>query len=347
LNSRPKALDLFCRAGGVSEGLRRAGFDVVGVDILDCAKAYNKGPGSPEHENPARFVRADALTYPLEGFDLICASPPCQAHSVLRRLTKGKEYPELIPQTRERLMASGIPYAIENVPGSPLEGSLLVLCGTMFGLGTPDGRAELRRHRHFETSFPVTLRPECRHGRESLTVSGTGMGAGNVGKDAEMKAKRDTIAVVGQGAARGGIRHVITVTGDRCNSSNTPKVICVGGGKAMSGGMMTPQGELKKRIVSVYGGKARDRTFRDEEREERRRTVSVTGNTAQTNVHRNTIREAFSTSDARHAMGISWMAMKDLSQAIPPAYAHFIGLMFLGEDPTDLLVEGGCMGSLF
>jgi DNA (cytosine-5)-methyltransferase 1 len=95
-------LDLFCRARGISEGLRRAGFDVVGVDILDCAKAYNKGPGNPAHENPARFVQADALSYPLEGFDLICASPPCQAHSALRHLQKGKEYPELIPRTRAR-----------------------------------------------------------------------------------------------------------------------------------------------------------------------------------------------------------------------------------------------------
>jgi DNA (cytosine-5)-methyltransferase 1 len=236
---RPRALDLFCRAGGISEGLRRAGFDVVGVDVLDCAKAYNRGPGNPEHENPARFVRADALEYPLEGFNLVCASPPCQAHSVLRHLQKGKEYPDLIPATRERLRASGIPYAVENVPGAPLEGSLLVLCGTMFGLGTPDGRAELRRHRHFETSFPVTLRPGCRHGREILTVSGTGVGVGNAGKHAEMVAKK-TPAVAGKTAWAWNSRAVITVTGDRCNSSNTPRVICVGGGKAMSGGMMTP-----------------------------------------------------------------------------------------------------------
>jgi uncharacterized metal-binding protein len=32
-----------------------------------------------------------------------------------------------------------------------------------------------------------------------------------------------------------------------------------------------------------------------------------------------------STSDAQAAMGIDWMPMRSLSQAIPPAYAQFIG----------------------
>lgn len=298
---RPRALDLFCRAGGISEGLRRAGFDVTGVDILDCSKAYNRGPGSAEHENPARFVQADALTFPLEGYDLIFASPPCQAHSTLRHLVKGKEYPDLIGSVRERLVASGVPWAIENVPGAPLAADALVLCGTMFGLGTADGRAELRRHRRFETSFPVLLRPACRHGQGAISISGhtAEISRSNWGK------------------------RVITVSGDRPNSSNTPRVICVAGGKAMAGGMMIPQGELKRRTISVMGDHPQSRKLDK------------------------TQRETFSTADARVAMGIPWMAMKDLSQAIPPAYSEFLGLLFLGEDPRHLLVDPAVQWRLF
>jgi DNA (cytosine-5)-methyltransferase 1 len=53
--------------------------------------------------------------------------------------------------------------------------------------------------------------------------------------------------------------------------------------------------------------------------------ISVTGNTPQTNTVRNVVRETFTVDDARAAMGIDWMPMKALCQAIPPAYTEYIG----------------------
>lgn len=140
-----KALDLFCGAGGVSVGLQRAGFEVVGVDINPQPR-YRGGT----------FAQADALTYPLEGFDFIWASPPCQRYSGMSACRPGlaDEYPDLIAPCRERLTAHGTPWTIENVPRSPLFSPAL-LCGQMFGL-------ELYRHRMFESSFTLDtpLHPE-------------------------------------------------------------------------------------------------------------------------------------------------------------------------------------------
>lgn len=144
-----KALDLFCGAGGVSMGLHRAGYEVTGIDI------------KPQKNYPFRFIQADALQPPvsLQDFDFIWASPPCQAHTSLKSMWNAKEHPNLIPPTRALLQASGRPWCMENVPGAPLEFSIM-LCGSMFDLGWED--AELRRHRLFETSVPL-LAPQCSH----------------------------------------------------------------------------------------------------------------------------------------------------------------------------------------
>jgi DNA (cytosine-5)-methyltransferase 1 len=141
---KPKALDLFCGAGGASMGLHRAGFDVTGVDIND----------QPRY--PFKFRIADALRYPLEGFDFIWASPPCQAFTSMRFLGKnaGVGAPDLVDSVRQRLVTSGATYVIENVVGAPL-GRSIRLCGSSFGLG-------VRRHRMFESNFLIFARP-CQH----------------------------------------------------------------------------------------------------------------------------------------------------------------------------------------
>jgi hypothetical protein len=131
---KPRLLDLFCCAGGAGVGYSRAGFDVVGVDLY------------PQPDYPFEFIQADAMQFASmfgESFDAIHASPPCQASSALTKGTnKGREYLNLIPETRAMLESLGLPYVIENVQGSDLRRDL-ILCGEMFGLG-------VLRHRYFE-----------------------------------------------------------------------------------------------------------------------------------------------------------------------------------------------------
>jgi DNA (cytosine-5)-methyltransferase 1 len=163
-----KILDLFCGAGGASMGYHRVFPDaeIVGVDI------------NPQPRYPFTFVRGDALEFPLDGFDFVHASPPCQRFSSMSKCRPGLErtYLDLIAPIRTRLRepqwcrcgcnrhgrcvcakdcqehplrSAILPYVIENVVGAPLLDSV-VLCGTMFGL-------ELYRHRLFECSFRVPV----------------------------------------------------------------------------------------------------------------------------------------------------------------------------------------------
>lgn len=161
MRKRPKALDLFCCAGGASMGLHRAGFDVTGVDIR------------PQPRYPFKFIQGDALTVSLEGYDFIWASPPCQRYSQLasRWLARLHQYPDLIAPVRKRLIASGLPFVIENVKGAPLLDPLM-LCGTMFGLISSNNR-ELQRHRLFEANgFTLRSRRRCNHQHPVVGVYG-------------------------------------------------------------------------------------------------------------------------------------------------------------------------------
>lgn len=176
--SRPRLLDLFCGAGGAAMGYHRAGFVVVGVDI------------APQPHYPFEFHREDALDVLAKHgreFDAVHASPPCQASTALTKGTnQGREYVNLIPETRHALRALGAPSVIENVQGSDLRRDL-TLCGEMFGL-------DVIRHRYFEVSGFLPVRPEhvphrgrvrgWRHGAyfdgPYVAVYGDGGGKGSV-----------------------------------------------------------------------------------------------------------------------------------------------------------------------
>lgn len=144
-----RLLDLFCGAGGAAMGYHRAGFDdIIGVDI------------NPQPDYPFRFIQADAIEFldaMIDGrediaYDLIHASPPCQAYSVASHYDN---HPDLLPEVRELLSLVGRPFVIENVPNAPMRRDI-ELCGSMFGL-------DIKRHRWFETSFGGILTHPCYH----------------------------------------------------------------------------------------------------------------------------------------------------------------------------------------
>lgn len=115
----------------------RAGFEVVGIDKDDHSKSY-----------PGDFIQGDIHHLPVNpmDFDLVWASPPCQAFSSMHQL--GDVYREpinLIPVTRDVLKSH--PWTIiENVPQSPIRRDI-VLTGPMVGL------YKIKRKRLFELSF--------------------------------------------------------------------------------------------------------------------------------------------------------------------------------------------------
>jgi len=169
---KPKLLDLYCGIGGASDGYARAGYEVTGVELdPKCAKFY-----------PFKFINANVLDLDpwfIMQFDLVHASPPCQAHSDLRHRT-GANYVDLIPDTRYLLEQSGVPYIIENVPSTNDHLiNPITLCGTMFDLGADcrDGKyRQLWRHREFETNWDIEVDLKCNHQGEPVGCYGNGGG---------------------------------------------------------------------------------------------------------------------------------------------------------------------------
>jgi DNA (cytosine-5)-methyltransferase 1 len=179
-----RVLDLFCGAGGCSEGYRRGGFEVIGVDSAPLQKQYIEPDnfyqldvmeildewswnGGHYHLPPdQRDGPLGAYLY-VRDFDLIHASAPCQGYSATKRFNPGIVYPKLIEPVRDALRRAGKPYVMENVETAPLYATV-TLCGGMF----PEQGLRVYRHRIFETNFPVAqpihnphLAPQAKMGR--------------------------------------------------------------------------------------------------------------------------------------------------------------------------------------
>ena len=160
-----RALDLFCGAGGATRGLQLAGYRVTGVDIRP----------QPRYCGDA-FVQADAMKYPLHGYDFIWASPSCQGHTVMNN-DKTKWDSSQLGKMSRRLERQTTPWALENVVSKSSKAAMgpdaVCLCGSMFGLGAHHGGRfyQLQRHRLVLASFGLGV-PACAHTEPVVGVYG-------------------------------------------------------------------------------------------------------------------------------------------------------------------------------
>src|SRR5579885_3104246 len=124
--SKPTAIDLFCGAGGLSEGFRQAGFHVLaGSDINEYAGETFSGThseavfllGPIEELSSEDFLHAAGLSS--GDLDCLIGGPPCQAFSVYnhqrgmhdRRSRLFKEYLRIVDGLRPKWVL------MENVTG--------------------------------------------------------------------------------------------------------------------------------------------------------------------------------------------------------------------------------------
>jgi len=161
--SKPRLLDLYCGAGGSARGYQEAGFYVVGVDIED----------QPNYAGD-EFYQGDALTLGrallFESWDLVHASPPCQAYSTQGRSSRWgtpPSSPPLIADTQAMLDDFPYPFVIENVAGARAH-----LRDPMIAIRGPDvGLASIDRLRYFELGRWWIMSPfQQRHERADLVL---------------------------------------------------------------------------------------------------------------------------------------------------------------------------------
>jgi DNA (cytosine-5)-methyltransferase 1 len=127
------AIDLFAGGGGLTVGLKRAGFDVVGaVEIEENAFAtyVMNHPEVNALREDIRSVHGDDLlrTAPGRRVDLLAGCPPCQGFSSLTRKYGRHDPRNQLVMEMGRLVREILPRAVmmENVPGLAERGKPLL-----------------------------------------------------------------------------------------------------------------------------------------------------------------------------------------------------------------------------
>lgn len=148
-NRLPSAIDLFAGAGGMTQGLKDAGFRVIGaieIDSLACSTYRQNHPDVHLWEMDIRRLTARRVTGKLRikkgELGLLAGCPPCQGFSSINTLN-GKwevddprndlvlEYGRLVRELRPRAVL------MENVPGLLHDPRLDELCTRLEELGYP------------------------------------------------------------------------------------------------------------------------------------------------------------------------------------------------------------------
>jgi len=145
--SQWRAIDLFSGCGGLTQGLKSAGFEVVGAIEIDPIAVATYAANHPE----VTVKQADIGTVKPSGFmnelglgvgdiDLLCGCPPCQGFSKIRTKNGARSNRDArngLSSEMLRFAEAFRPKAVmmENVPGLAKHKSFKALCSGLRRLG--------------------------------------------------------------------------------------------------------------------------------------------------------------------------------------------------------------------
>lgn len=143
LMGEPTCIDLFCGAGGLSEGFTNAGFRLVAATDMDAPSANTfrqRHPNTPFIEAKIEDLTSEDLSCGLSAGELDCmvGGPPCQTFSIYNHKRGLQDERSGLFRHYLRIVQELMPKAvvIENVTGLlSMPRAVQEICGKLGGLG--------------------------------------------------------------------------------------------------------------------------------------------------------------------------------------------------------------------